>query len=391
MTRRKSYQKGNVQFHNGQWTLRYRELDHSTSKWSLKREVLGEFKNKKAAFKAAEPIMARVNERNNSTAPHKLYAEITFKDFIAGRWSDYTVVAKHQVSTTECNNSLIKNHLMPFFDDRKMVEITPSDISHFLNSKQGLVSGNTMQNLYGLLHLMFDIAHQYDLIEHNPIRPKLHKPEFERVEKPTLLAAEVRGILAKLPKQEQSFALLIAVTGMRMGEALALRWMDFDVTRLELSINHTLYRLKLKQPKTKSSKRPLRLAPSIAELLVSHREQSAFQAEDDFIFCRADGRPLNPTALRTHLYDAMDSVGIKRVKGQYGFHIFRHTAGSLLYAKSRDLKLVQNTLGHSDISTTSDIYVHLDDKVMGEGTEILAREILGNCDLSVTQCSKMVS
>ncbi|HXG65597.1 MAG TPA: tyrosine-type recombinase/integrase [Blastocatellia bacterium] len=104
---------------------------------------------------------------------------------------------------------------------------------------------------------------------------------------------------------------------------------------------------------------------------------------------------MNPSALRNHLYKAMDKAGIKRGKGTHGFHIFRHSAGSLLYAKSRDLKLVQGTLRHADISTTSDIYVHLDDKVLGEGTEILAQEILGElgakCDLSVTQESKMVS
>jgi hypothetical protein len=56
----------------------------------------------------------------------------------------------------------------------------------------------------------------------------------------------------------------------------------------------------------------------------------------------------------------------------------------MLYAKSRDLKLVQGTPGHADISTTSDIYVHLDDKIIGEGMAILAREISGeksaNCD-----------
>jgi integrase len=67
----------------------------------------------------------------------------------------------------------------------------------------------------------------------------------------------------------------------------------------------------------------------------------------------------------------MDTAEIKRVKGQYGFHIFRRSAGTLLYAKSRDLKLVQGTLRHADISTTSDIYVHLDDKVLSEDTEIL--------------------
>ena len=89
-------------------------------------------------------------------------------------------------------------------------------------------------------------------------------------------------------------------------------------------------------------------------------------------------------ALQSHLYKAMDAAKIQRVERKYGFHIFRHTAGTMIYSKSRDLKLVQGTLGHSNISTTSDIYVHLDNEVISEGTEILAQEILANCDLFVT-------
>jgi integrase len=260
-----------------------------------------------------------------------------------------------------------------------MKEIAPGDISEFFETKRGKVSGHTLQRLYGLLHLMFDLAEQYDLIERSPVRPKLHKPETPRGEKPTLDAKQIRALLEVFDERDRLFVLLLAVTGMRVGEAMALRWTDFNAERLELSINHTIYRQKLKQPKTESSRRPLRLVPAIAGLLVAHRQQSAFSTNEDFIFCRKDGRPLNATALRNHLYKAMDAAKIERAKGQYGFHIFRHSAGTLIYNKSRDLKLVQGTLGHADISTTSDIYVHLDNRIVAEGTEILAAEILGNC------------
>jgi integrase len=392
MTRnRKTYQSGNVQLKNSTWTLRYRELDHRTHKWKTKRERLGKFKTKREAQRAAEPIMARVNERNNSNKPLKVQEPVTFKRFIETRWKTYTVQAKYQPSTADSHNSLIKCHLLPFFGEMRMEDVQPADISDFFDGKRGKVSENTMQHLYGLLHLMFDLAEQYDLIGRSPVRPKLHKPETPHGEKPTLDAAQIRALLEAFDERDRLFVLLLAVTGMRVGEAMALRWIDFNVERLELYINHTIYRQRLKQPKTESSRRPLRLVPAITGLLLTHRHQSAFQADEDFIFCRKDGRPLNHSALRNHLRKAMKVVGIEQIKGQHGFHIFRHSAGTLIYSKSRDLKLVQGTLGHADISTTSDIYVHLDDRIIAEGTEILAAEILGNCDLTVTQESKMVS
>ncbi|MFL6278384.1 MAG: tyrosine-type recombinase/integrase [Blastocatellia bacterium] len=392
MTRRVNDQKGNVQQHFGSWTLRFRELDRATGEWKTRRVVLGKLKDRDAALEAAAPIMAQVNRRNQAE-PQQLDAEITFKEFIATHWEAYRRTAKHQPTTIENHNSLTKNHLMPFFKKRRLREVQPSDISRFLQSRidEGL-AGNTLQNLYGLLRLMFDIAAQFDIIDKSPVRPKLHKPEFERVEKPTLNAAQIKAIIARLPDEtERVFALLLAVTGMRIGEALALRWTDFDPLKCELSIHHTLHRLKLKKPKTAISFGTLKLDPRIADLLTAHQARSRFKAEKDFIFCRSDGRPLNQSALRNHLYAVMDELEIARAKGMHGYHIFRHSAGTILHKRSRDLKVVQSLLRHSDISTTADIYVHLDDEVVSEGVGILADEILGIRDRTVTGESKMVS
>ena len=402
MTRKRSYQKGSVAEkprNSGQWTLRFREFDHTTRRWVMKREVLGQFKSKKAALKASEPIMARINERNNCPSPRALYSDLTFKEFIEKRWNAYTVSAEHQVSTINSNNSLIKIHLMPFFGNKRMAEITPSDISDFFGSRarerERALSGYTLQGLYRLLHLMFEIARQYDLIEQSPVRPLVHKPQIEKVEKPTLRPEQIRALLLRLPAQERLYLLLLAVTGLRMGEALAMRWLNFDEASREIAVTHTLYRSRLKAPKTKGSKAKLRLHPLIAELLAGHRRQSGFQADEDFIFCRPDGKPLGFETVRAHLHKAMDAIGIVRVKGQFSFHIFRHTAGTLLYDKVRDVKQVQTMLRHADISTTADVYVHPSESTAAEGTEIRTEAILGdlpaNCDLFVTQTSEMVS
>lgn len=92
-----------------------------------------------------------------------------------------------------------------------------------------------------------------------------------------------------------------------------------------------------------------------------------------------------------HLHDAIEGAGIEQKKGAHGFHIFRHTAGSLAYNRSRDLKAVQNLLRHANVSTTADIYVHAGEDVVSEQLGHLAEEILPSCDLLVTEKSDMVN
>lgn len=395
MTRRKSHQKGSVKLHHGQWTLRYRELNHGTGKWTLKRECLGDFKGKKAALRKAAPIIEAINERNNSRAllgaPNAV--AITFRQFIELRWRPYTQT-RHQISTINCHNSLIKNHLIPFFGEKPVADITPSDITDFLSSRRDELSGNSLQTVYGVLSLMFEIATQHDLIEHSPVRALLHKPEAVSVHKPTLQLDQIRAILLGIPQQERLYNLLLAVTGMRSGEGLALRWLNFDEKKREIKITHTLYRSKLKAPKTATSEGSQRLHPRIAELLATHRSKSAFQADGDFIFCRNDGRPLNPGTALDHLHKAMDDAGIKRVKSAFGFHIWRHTAATLLFEKHGDLSHVQRALRHAD-SATTDLYVHSDTHPVVEGVEVLAEAILAeppaNCAPTVPQRSEMVN
>ena len=87
--------------------------------------------------------------------------------------------------------------------------------------------------------------------------------------------------------------------------------------------------------------------------------------------------PCDPDHLRNQvLYPALDAAGIARSPREYGFHIFRHAAGSILHAVTGDLKQAQELLRHTRVSTTGDIYTHLTENVAKQATEILAREII---------------
>lgn len=90
------------------------------------------------------------------------------------------------------------------------------------------------------------------------------------------------------------------------------------------------------------------------------------------------------------LRPAMDAAGINRGVGTHGFHIFRHSAGSIVYDRTRDMRLAQELLRHTQIATTSDTYVHVDAAVAAEATETLAKAILPNYLISQTVAADLI-
>ena len=386
MTRRnKSYQRGTVRQKNGVWTLRYRERNRATGKWKTQRVRLGEFKNQSAALRAAEPIMAQANERNNSTKPVRSLKRFTLQQFVDTRFKTYS--AKHEITTVNTRESLLKVHILPSLGEMYLDEVTPGDISDCMGAAKDDLGPGSQCTLYGLLHLLFQLAMEYDLIAVSPVRPKIHRPEGEKSEKVTLTPEQIRVIADNLNPQERLYILLLSVTGLRMSEGLALRWVN--VTDTHLLITHSIFRRKLKNLKTKYSKGAIPLHPVMIAML---REHQGDAAPTDFVFSKPDGSPLSSSSVRYRLYRAMDKAGIQREPHKHGFHVFRHSAGSLLYDRLRDLKQVQMVLRHSKVATTADIYVHPGDKVGIQASDALTFAVFGeNMDKIASQTSEMVN
>jgi integrase len=380
MARRKTYQKGSIALHRGQQTLRYYVFDENGSK-QYKRVVLegvSKTSSKKDLLKAAEPLMARVNEENNN--PRKAKEAVTFKSFVNGLWATYQTNEGLKESTMYSYASITSNHLLPTFGEKLLREIKPADITAFFNKlRADEVSTKYALNIYGLLSTLFEVAYQYDVIESKPIRSKLHKPKHEAIEKPTLPLDKIKEVLSYIEPSYRLFFVVLSVTGVRVGEACAFRWLNLDVESRTLAITNSVWRGKLTTPKTKASERALRLPQTIVQMLSDYRQESAYGKDEDFIFCRADGKAFDPDHLRECvLYPAMDKAQIERSDRAYGFHIFRHTAGSIIYEKTGRMKLVQKALGHSREQTTSDIYIHVEQEIVAESVAIIAEELFAD-------------
>jgi integrase len=117
-----------------------------------------------------------------------------------------------------------------------------------------------MLNLYALLNTMFDVAVQHDLVGTSPVRRKLHRPQHEPKEKPVLSAEQVRKVIEAVADEYKPLFVVTAVTGMQIGEVLALKWQDVDLAARKMTVRHNLWRGQLVTPKTLSSAKAMHLA-----------------------------------------------------------------------------------------------------------------------------------
>jgi integrase len=336
--------------------------------------------------------MRAVNASNNgsvSLSSNPLLS-MTMADFVTGLWQLHK--SKLKPSTAYHYDSLLKLYILPAFGSQSLTEIAPRAITlFFAKLNQSGLSGSYKQVIYQLLNTIFETAAAHDLIERSPVRCKLHRPGFDQKEKPTMTADEIRRLIETVPDEHRALFLCVALTGLRVGELLGLWWKDIDFPNRSLKVNRSLWRKQLTTPKTKRSNRTLHMPAALSEVLQMHRQVSRWTGGDDFVFSKPDGAPLSADALRNKvLYPALETIGIARERNRHGFHLFRHSAASIVHAQTRDVSLAQELLGHSRLSTTADIYTHTQTEAE-QATEILAREIWGNCGLTVAEASSQVN
>ena len=158
-----------------------------------------------------------------------------------------------------------------------------------------------------------------------------------------------------------------------------------------LSLTHGVHRRQLKPSlKSRASRRKFEVPKPLLEVFKQWRQQSPFNGDEDFIFPDEIGGPMNYEALRRCvLYPLMDELKIKRGKGTHGFHIWRHTAATLLRVMTGDIETAQKALGHAHRSTTENIYDH-SDVVVDEATTSMLLDWLTDSDYKVLERSDTV-
>lgn len=264
---------------------------------------------------------------------------------------------------------IVNNHINPFLGNYKLDELKPHHIQNFYNSKlEKGTSERTVILIHAVLHKALRQAVLWGILGWNPsdavIKPKKKKTEIK-----VLNDVQVRNLL--LVAKGSSIEVLIhtaITTGLRFGELLGLKWSDLDWNNRTLQIQRQVYFLPKKgnvfaELKTKASQRTIVLGKSTLELLKSHwKEQQIFKAESkgnwhdlDLVFPSQTGNPNDKGNLSRRFKKLLETAGLPSIR----FHDLRHTAATLMLLQGINPKIVQERLGHSDISMTLNTYSHV--------------------------------
>ena len=234
--------------------------------------------------------------------------------------------------------------------------------------KRGL-SDSTVRQVYTVLRAILDDAKLDGLIADNPAA-RVARPRVARREAKHLDAATVAAVLnAAEGLRYRPVLALIAATGLRRGEALALRWEHINLKDGTLRVAATLSRvgdkLLITEPKSPRSRRTVPISPAITALLKTQRVAQAAErlhagnqwTDSGLVFTTELGGPVDPRNVLRTIEQAAAKAGIDNV----GVHTLRHSAAVAWLEAGVHIKAVADLLGHSSIAITGDIYGHTSD------------------------------
>lgn len=263
--------------------------------------------------------------------------------------------------------------------DTSMEKITVRQLQEFINSlsKDGAnevngkpLSPKTVRHVLSLVSDIFAYAVRMGIVRENPC-VRVVPPKLVRKEKKIYTVEEtvrLMELLRKEPVKYRAFFYLLIYSGCRRGELLGLEWRDVDFANCLISIRRTSCYTPDRgtytdTTKTEQSKRTLKLPQEVMDILCELREFQLRQAdifgdkwvESGRLFTKENGEPQHPNTS----YHWLEKFCARNGLPFYGLHSFRHLFASLLVSNGVDIVTVSGVLGHSAVSTTSNIYCHM--------------------------------
>ena len=296
--------------------------------------------------------------------------------------------------TAEHYKSNVKNHIAPLFGNKKLKDITTSDVSAFLTSLT--CKPLTAKKIKIVFHSIMKYAVSQKYIASNPcggaIWKEVTEQEFGEIE--NVLTLQQAQKLLKMLEEYSPFNTIVKLlmfTGMRSGECLGLRWDSIDFDRKTIFIDKTLSYANntwfLTSPKTPRSTRTICIDDTAISILLKHKEeqdkQKAIAGEawqhPELVFTSCTGhwydRSLLNTQFRRYIDRHKDELGLTH---NLTIHGLRHTNAALLLYAGEDIENISAHLGHASADITSRVYAHMYAEVKVRMAKTVSNALFGN-------------
>lgn len=351
-------QRGQIYRHNGSWLLRYWDITTTgRTRRAVKLAPVGnEYPTKRSVLLLAEKILAPINA--GQVQPE---SSLSVKDFIEVHYFSH-VEKELRPATLKNYKDLYRYHLKDRLNGIRLRDFRTVHGQRIMREIDG-VGHTTKLRIKSLLSGVFKHALREGFLDGvNPIQNVSVPGRPERFEGPTYTLAEIEEISEVIARVDLTAFTAIAVAafaGLRQSEICGLRWSDYDGNSLQVS--RSVWRTHVGPTKTPRSSGTVPVLPILKKVLDEHHARTGGQG-DQYIFAgERRGTPLNLNNLSRRVI----APALARHEGALlqwkGWHAFRRSLASNLYACGVSPKIIQAILRQSDIGTTLAYYVKTDD------------------------------
>lgn len=297
----------------------------------------------------------------------------------------YLALSDRAESTKIMHAGYVRTWIVPTIGNVPVGNLTVNDVNRMLlQMKAAGKADSTRRNAYTTLRKSLDDAVTNGLLATNPAH-RIRQPGVQRHEARFLTPGEVTALLLAVEGYRYADVVrFILGTGLRRGEALALKWTDVDLVNAHAKLRGSLTRrggeLIVSGVKTKASKRTVALSPAMVTLLREHKARQAAERlragrrwrDSGHVFATIDGAPVEPQNILRTVREAAEKASLQSVT----VHSLRHTYATAALLNGVALKVVSANLGHASIQITADTYGHVTDDAARAGAATVA-EALG--------------
>ena len=364
--RAQRYKRGSVRFdrRRGTWNYLWYESGKRRSK------LLGtklQYPTKAAAWKTVERLQLGQSTTNNGETVRAVIA----------RYEIERMPRRH--STRRVYRSFLNTHIIPRWGETLILEVQPRPVELWLRNLP--LSPKSKTHVRSLMHSLVEFAMWAGLMQiaRNPISLVQNTGATKKVRKARNLTVEqFHALLKDLHEPFATMALLCVCLGLRISEALALRWSDVDWLESRLSIKRGIVEQVVDDVKTEGSAKTFPLASELLDRLKSWKQLTVFSGAEDWIFAsplKHGKLPYSYTGVWRELDRASQAAGL----GHMGTHTFRHTHRTWLDGVGTPIATQQKMMRHSDIRTTMNIYgTVFDDSMITASSKVAALAFRAN-------------